>query len=379
MGALLGTWRDLVSAKMCTQKESRGGSLLDYQGSMGVLDSTHVRGGDKRTASWDSFLGVVWNGFLLGKPRGDMFLAFVEVLMEMVTCSGIASMRHATRLIDGVMLYCPYALVQDGDLLRLVQHVIRGRSVGFIYASKVQGHADDVMARRQQVREIDSLGYHAADELADFGRRRCHCSVIDVWRNLSGLCGWYHPVIRDLQHFTIATSRAVVHDDGGGGNAVHPVVWCAGSVPKRRWTVRALRDRRWLPGPVPLWASDWFVLPRAMTTVDDVRHWPSSVGLVVKFSTFLGCLHPPLGGERPGCACVGGESGNGVHIWSCLSSMNFGLASAWFLRRRFPDGCVLDAQSQCRLFQWVQALIFGAPARFWVQGALRKFLPWNRC
>ena len=86
----------------------------------------------------------------------------------------------------------------------------------FIYASQVKGHADDVMARRQQVREMDRLGNHAADEAADFGRRPCHCSVIDVWRYLSGLCGWWYPAIRDLQHFTIATSRAVVHDDGGG-------------------------------------------------------------------------------------------------------------------------------------------------------------------
>ena len=46
-GALLGTWRDLVSAKMCIQKESWGGPLLDYLGSLRVLDSTHVRGGDK--------------------------------------------------------------------------------------------------------------------------------------------------------------------------------------------------------------------------------------------------------------------------------------------------------------------------------------------
>ena len=48
--------------------------------------------------------------------------------------------------------------------------------------------------------------------------------------------------------------------------------------------MRALRDRPWLLGPEPLWASDWFVLPRAMTTVDDVRHWPSSVGLVTRHS-----------------------------------------------------------------------------------------------
>ena len=38
--------------------------------------------------------------------------------------------------------------------------------------SKVKGHADEAMVRNGQVREADRLGDSAADEAADFGRRR---------------------------------------------------------------------------------------------------------------------------------------------------------------------------------------------------------------
>ena len=45
------------------------------------------------------------------------------------------------------------------------------------------------------VREADSLGNDAADEAADFGRRRVGNTVIDARRNLSGVCGRWYPVI----------------------------------------------------------------------------------------------------------------------------------------------------------------------------------------
>ena len=39
------------------------------------------------------------------------------------------------------------------------------------------------------LREVDRLGNDAADEAADFGRRRVGNAVIDARRNLSGVCG----------------------------------------------------------------------------------------------------------------------------------------------------------------------------------------------
>ena len=66
-----------------------------------------------------------------------------------------------------------------------------------------------------QVREIDRLGDDAADEAADFGRRRVGSAVIDARRNLSGVCNRWYPVVLDLHRFFIAVSRAVVNHDGG--------------------------------------------------------------------------------------------------------------------------------------------------------------------
>ena len=47
----------------------------------------------------------------------------------------------------------------------------------------------------------DKLGNDAADEAADFGRRRVSPAVIDARRNLSGVCGRWYPVILDFHRF----------------------------------------------------------------------------------------------------------------------------------------------------------------------------------
>ena len=57
---------------------------------------------------------------------------------------------------------------------------------------------------------------------ADFGRRRVGPHIIDAGRNLSGVCGRWYPVTKDLHRFFIAISQAVVDDD---------VVWSAGGPP----------------------------------------------------------------------------------------------------------------------------------------------------
>ena len=102
-----------------------------------------------------------------------------------------------------------------------------------------------------QVRREDKVGNDAADEAADFGRRRVSNAVIDARRNLSGVCGRWYPVILDLHRFFIAISRAVVNHDDLGGTAPHPLVWSAGFPRKRRRLVFAVGDRAFLPGPLP--------------------------------------------------------------------------------------------------------------------------------
>ena len=93
------------------------------------------------------------------------------------------------------------------------------------------------------VREVDRLGSDAADEAADFGRRRVGNAAIDARRNLSGVCGRWYPVLLDLHRMFIAISWAVVIHDGRDGTALDPLVWSACALPKRRRLVHEVRDR----------------------------------------------------------------------------------------------------------------------------------------
>ena len=71
--SILGALRDLNAADLCKRKGSRGGPLLDFRGSMQLLDSSHVRDRDK--ALLRAILsGGVWNGFLLGNMRRENVL-----------------------------------------------------------------------------------------------------------------------------------------------------------------------------------------------------------------------------------------------------------------------------------------------------------------
>ena len=46
-GAILGAWRDKVSADLCDRKGFRGGHWLDIDGTLQLLNSDHVRERDK--------------------------------------------------------------------------------------------------------------------------------------------------------------------------------------------------------------------------------------------------------------------------------------------------------------------------------------------
>ena len=116
------------------------------------------------------------------------------------------------------------------------------RGLDTVRIPKVKGHADESMVLNGRVREVDRIGNNAADEAADFGRRRVGNAVIDARRNLSGVCNRWYPVVLDLHRFFIAISRAVVHHDGREGTALDPLVWSAGAYPKRRRLVHAVRD-----------------------------------------------------------------------------------------------------------------------------------------
>ena len=243
---------------------------------------------------------------------------------------------HVGGLLDGRCCSVPFELVKDGDLLVLIERMLHLRGLDTVRITKVKGHADEGMVL--DGREVDRIGNDAADEAADFGRRRVGHLVIDARRNLSGVCGRWYPVILDLHRFFIAIARAVVNHDDRNGVAR----------PKRRRLLYAIRDRAFLPGPLGIWDSEWVTVPASVICADDIAHWPYTRGLLVKWVTFLGTLHWPAGGVDLG---VGGISYVELLI----------LYELWAGERRLSLGIfVLRAQFQCRLFLLVQALIFGA-------------------
>ena len=103
--------------------------------------------------------------------------------------------RQVGRLLDGVEWSRPAELMNDSDLFTLVRQMIERRGTDTVRVTEVKGHADEDTVRVGGVRELDRLGNNAADEAADFGRRRVDPGVIDAQRNLFGLNGWLLQVL----------------------------------------------------------------------------------------------------------------------------------------------------------------------------------------
>ena len=178
-------------------------------------------------------------------------------------------------------------------MIALVQKLVDVRGPGTTAVSKVKGHADEGMVRGGRVRELDRIGNNLADHAADLGRRRVGADLVRDQKGFSDACRYWYPLVLVLHRFFIAISRAVVNDDGRGGLAPDPMVWCAGGKHKRRRPVEAVRDYAMLPGPQRLWVGDWFRWPENRVTQEDVGRWPFSPGCLVKFVAFLSSLSWP--------------------------------------------------------------------------------------
>ena len=131
----------------------------------------------------------------------------------------LSIVRHVGRLLDGRHGPTPFELGKDGDLLLLIDRNLHLRGLDTVRVTEVKGHADETMVLDGRVRNDDMLGNDAADEAADFGRRRVGNLDIDARRDLSGVCGRWYLVLLDLHRFFIAISRAVVNHDGRDGTA----------------------------------------------------------------------------------------------------------------------------------------------------------------
>ena len=211
---------------------------------------------------------------------GVLFLLYSPLVLSILVLVIWVLFAMFGGLLDGRGCSVPFELVKDGDLLVLIERMLHLRGLDNVRISKVKGHADEGMVLQGRVREVDRIGDNAADEAADFGRRRFGHLVIDARRNLSGVCGRWYPVVLDLHRFFIATARAVVNHDDRGGVAPDPLVWSAGARPKRRRPVCAVRDRAFLPGPPGIWDYGWVTVPPSVICADDIAHWPYTLGIL---------------------------------------------------------------------------------------------------
>ena len=135
--------------------------------------------------------------------------------------------RHVGRILDGRVSSRPCELLPDGDLLLLIERMLHFRGLNTVRISMVKGHTDEALVRAGAVRGLDKLGNDGADEAAAFGRRRVPWWDMDA-RQIFFWC-LRRPIVLSLHRFFIA------------GTSIDPLVWSAGSAPKKRRV--AVRDR----------------------------------------------------------------------------------------------------------------------------------------
>ena len=126
------------------------------------------------------------------------------------------------------------------------------------------------------------------------GRRHQSEILIDARRKLLGARSYWYPIMADLHRFMVAIFRVSVNHDGRGGTAPDPLVWDQGSKPKvRKLAIRVTVDLASLPGPPGFLNYSWVQVHAGHVTAADVAVWPYSVGVLVRFTAFLGTLHWP--------------------------------------------------------------------------------------
>ena len=217
--------------------------------------------------------------------------------------------RSIGRLLDHGSLNKPLPLVKDGDLIALVQYMIRTRGRETVRVTKVKRHAEDVDVQQGRVRLIDQQGNDEADTAADSGRRHQSEVLVDARRRLLKALSHWFPIMLAWHRFMIAVARVSVNHDGRGGTAPDPLVWGQGSRPKvRKLAIRVIVDLASLPGPPGFLNSSWVQVAAGRITGADVAAWPYSVGILIKFTSFLATLHWASG------ACDFGHLG--VPFWN---------------------------------------------------------------
>ena len=253
--------------------------------------------GDARLERCRAFLPAP--GVLQTVQRAEFWGAIVALQAYWPCHLGIDNLnvvRSIGRLLDADCLTKPLPLVKDGDSIALVHYMIRIRRRETVRVTNVKGHAKDNEVQHGHVRLIDQQGNIEADAAADLGRRHQSEMLINARRRLLQARSYWYPIMSDLHRFIIAVARVSVNHDGKGGTAPDPLVWDQGSKPKvRKLAIRVNVDLASLPGPAGFLNSSWVQVDSGRISGADVAAWPYSVGILIRFTSFLSTLHWPSG------------------------------------------------------------------------------------
>ena len=155
------------------------------------------------------------------------------------------AVRSVGRLLDHGCLSNPLPLVKDGDLVAIIQHLIRVRGL-----DTFKGHATEADVEQGRVREDDEVGNAEADTAADLGGWHQSEAVWDAKRALLNARERWFPIMLQLHRFMVAVSRVSVNHDERCGSALDPLVWDQeGRHKQRKVDIRVHVDRATLPGP----------------------------------------------------------------------------------------------------------------------------------
>ena len=115
--------------------------------------------------------------------------------------------------------------------------------------------------------------------------------LIDARRRLLKARSYWFPIMLHLHRFMIAVAGVTVNHDGRSGTAPDPLVWDKGGRPKaRKLDIRVTVDIASLPGPLGFLGGPWIQVHGGHISGADVAAWPYSVGILCRFTSFLGTL-----------------------------------------------------------------------------------------
>ena len=139
----------------------------------GLVRGTAEEYGDARLERCRAFLPVP--SVMQTVQRAEFWGAIVALQAYWPYHLGLDNLNVARtlgRLLDEDSLLKPLPLAKDGDLIALVQYMIRTRGRETVLVTMVKGHARDADVQSGRVRLEDQFGNAEADTAADLGRRR---------------------------------------------------------------------------------------------------------------------------------------------------------------------------------------------------------------